>query len=138
MEFHPHYQQSKELHNITRKNGIVLQAYSSLGGTTNLCLLKDPVIKHIAHGNGITPAQVLLRYALQRGYGNFYSYLLSHLMGDVKSIILWFSAIVPKSVTPQRIQENAQLEKELSTEDINTLNNIGRKEKYAWNPETVL
>lgn len=115
VEFHPHFQQSKELTNIAKKNGIILQAYSPLGGTANPCLLKDPIVSHVAHSNKITPGQTLLRYALQRGY-----------------------AVVPKSVTPSRIEENSRLEKELSQEDINTLNNIGRRDKYAWNPEPVL
>lgn len=72
VEFHPHFQQSKELTNIAKKNGIILQAYSPLGGTANPCLLRDPIVNHVAHSNGITPAQTLLRYALQRGYGRFY------------------------------------------------------------------
>lgn len=48
-----------------------------------------------------------------------------------------FSAIVPKSVTPERIENNADLNEALSDEEMSELNNIGLKKKYAWNPDVV-
>lgn len=115
IEFHPHWQQTEELHSICSKHRILLQAYSSLGGTSNKSLLKDPTVLHVATRNNISAAKVLLRWALQRNY-----------------------AVVPKSITPEKIKENADLDKPLSDADMNLLNNIGRKEKYAWNPDIVL
>ena len=49
-------------------------------------LVDETVIKEIAKNHGKTPAQVLLRYQLQRGV-----------------------LVVPKSATPSRIEENAQI-----------------------------
>lgn len=69
VEFHPHWQQTKELHLICRQHRILLQAYSSLGGTANNSLLKDSTVADIAARNSISAAQVLLRWALQRHYG---------------------------------------------------------------------
>ncbi|KAK7574337.1 hypothetical protein V9T40_011528 [Parthenolecanium corni] len=114
VEFHPHWQQTEELHSICEEHKILLQAYSSLGGTSNKSLLKDPVVERIAKKTGLSPAQVLLRWALQRNY-----------------------AIVPKSVTPERIENNADLNEALSDEEMSELNNIGLKKKYAWNPDVV-
>lgn len=48
-----------------------------------------------------------------------------------------FPAIVPKSVTTQRIEENADLNTVLSDHEMNELNNIGHTKKYAWNPDVV-
>ena len=49
-------------------------------------LMEDPVIKEIAESKGKSPAQILIRYSLQRGY-----------------------ICVPKSVTPSRIQANFEV-----------------------------
>ncbi|XKL69258.1 hypothetical protein PGB90_007027 [Kerria lacca] len=114
VEFHPHWQQTKELHSICKEFKILLQAYSSLGGSSNKNLLKDPIVTEIAHNNNLSTAQVLLRWALQRNY-----------------------AVVPKSTTVERIAENADLNKILSNQDMEALNNIGKKQKYAWNPDIV-
>jgi len=70
VEFHPYFQQSPEFHEICRNAKIVLQAYSSMGGYTgNKSLLNDKVIVDIARRCSISPAQVLLRWAVQRNYG---------------------------------------------------------------------
>lgn len=41
-----------------------------MGGTGNKSLFNDNVINHIAQKYSISPAQVLLRWAVQRNYGN--------------------------------------------------------------------
>lgn len=48
------------------------------------------------------------------------------------------SAIVVKSVTKKRIEENTRLETEISEEDVNSLDNVEQEEKYDWNPEEVV
>lgn len=57
MEWHPHCHQP-ELLELCRKEGILLQAYSSLGGSDNRELLDDPKVKDIATRLGKSPAQV--------------------------------------------------------------------------------
>lgn len=70
MEFHPYFQQSSEFHQLCKNANIVLQAYSSMGGSTGkISLLHDEIINRIATKHLISPAQVLLRWAVQRNYG---------------------------------------------------------------------
>ncbi|EMD39495.1 hypothetical protein CERSUDRAFT_80875 [Gelatoporia subvermispora B] len=68
----------------SRENGIPLEAYSPLGGTGYVQKSLDvPEVKAIASELGITPAQVLISWHVQRG-----------------------TIVLPKSVTPSRIEEN--------------------------------
>ncbi|MGW1340014.1 aldo/keto reductase [Kribbella sp. NPDC002412] len=60
--------------------GVVAQAYSPLGTGRHL---DDPVVGRIAAAVGRTPAQVLIRWAVQKGL-----------------------SVIPKSTHPERIQEN--------------------------------
>ena len=60
--------------------GIVAQAYSPLGTGRHL---GDPVVDRIASAAGRTPAQVLIRWAMQKGL-----------------------SVIPKSTHQERIQEN--------------------------------
>ena len=65
---------------------------------------------------GLTPAQILLMWALQKGY-----------------------SVLPKSTNPDHIAENIELEKEaLDLEDMKILDNLEHNWKYAWNAESVL
>lgn len=71
VEHHPHYLQ-KDLKNYCDEHGIHFQAYSSLGTTiegNENPLLNDEVIQEIAKSYGKTPAQILLRWAIQQGIG---------------------------------------------------------------------
>ncbi len=66
VELHPYFQQ-RELRAVHERLGIATQAWSPLGQGGEL--LRDPVIAGIAEevGGGVTPAQVVLRWHLQRG-----------------------------------------------------------------------
>jgi 2,5-diketo-D-gluconate reductase A len=66
-----------------RRHDVVLESYSTLGTGRNL---DDPTVAGIAQSTGRTPAQVLLRWCVQR---------------DIP--------VIPKSVHRERIAENAQL-----------------------------
>jgi diketogulonate reductase-like aldo/keto reductase len=66
VESHP-YLPEWELLNYCKKNGIVLQAFASLGHNSEPNLLEDPVVTAIAKRVSKTPAQVLLAWAIQRG-----------------------------------------------------------------------
>ena len=118
VECHPSLNQEK-LRAFCEERGIVLTAYSPLGspglvtamneGTSAIPmngarpnLLGNPKVKEIAAKHGKTTAQVLLRFQIQRGV-----------------------VVVPKSVTPKRIQENYDiLDFELTKEDMDFVNSL--------------
>jgi diketogulonate reductase-like aldo/keto reductase len=82
VESHP-YLPEWDLLNYCKNNGIVLQAFASLGHNSEPRLLDDPIITAIAKRVNKTPAQVLLAWAIQRG-----------------------TALLTTSKTPERIKEN--------------------------------
>lgn len=82
IETHPYFQQPEMLQYL-RHRGIRHEAYSPLGSGT---VLDDEAIASIAAARGRSPAQVILRWHLQRG-----------------------SIVIPKSVTPDRIRENFEV-----------------------------
>ncbi|KIM43053.1 hypothetical protein M413DRAFT_394824 [Hebeloma cylindrosporum] len=76
-----------ELLNWCKDNGILLEAYSPLGGADRVReTLAIPEVQDIAKELGITPAQVYISWHVQRG-----------------------TVALPKSVTPSRIKENFQV-----------------------------
>ncbi|MDM7831081.1 aldo/keto reductase [Cellulomonas edaphi] len=79
IELHPYLQQ-RELRAVHADLGIVTQAWSPLGRGA---VLADPTIGQIAAEHGVTPAHVILRWHLDLGI-----------------------AVIPKSVTPERIRAN--------------------------------
>ncbi|KAH8601142.1 NADP-dependent oxidoreductase domain-containing protein [Bisporella sp. PMI_857] len=91
-----------------QKRNIIAEAYSPLVRNTRS---NDPLLQPLAKKHGKTPTQILLRWSLQKGF-----------------------VPLPKSVTPQRIEENADLyDFELSKEDIKSLE-TGEYEPCAWDP----
>lgn len=66
VESHP-YLPEWELLDYCREHGIVLLAFAPLGHGMKPGIVEDPVIAAIAHRVGITPAQVALSWAAQRG-----------------------------------------------------------------------
>jgi alcohol dehydrogenase (NADP+) len=91
IELHPYLQQ-KEMLRFCKEVGIKLTAYSPLGSAAAesklegkaLCsLLKHPQINNIAESHQASPAQVLIKWAIQRG-----------------------TAVIPKSVNAERLQQN--------------------------------
>jgi 2,5-diketo-D-gluconate reductase A len=79
IETHPHFQQKQMLAYLASK-AIRHEAYSPLGSGE---VLDDPIIGELAASRNKSPAQIILRWHLQRG-----------------------SIVIPKSVTPERIEEN--------------------------------
>jgi diketogulonate reductase-like aldo/keto reductase len=54
---------------LCQDQGILLQAYCSLGGSSDRRLLEDVAVGSVAKKLDRSPAQILLRWALQQGIG---------------------------------------------------------------------
>jgi diketogulonate reductase-like aldo/keto reductase len=92
-----------------RARNVVVEAYCPLVRGQRA---EDPVLREIAARHGKTWAQVLLRWSLQRGL-----------------------VPLPKSVTPSRIMENAEVfDFELSAEEMGRLGNKDAYEPCSWDP----
>jgi 2,5-diketo-D-gluconate reductase A len=108
IEVHP-YLCNEEVRATNAELGIVTEAWSPLAKGR---FLKDPTVGAIASRLGRTPAQVTLRWHLQRG--------------DV---------IFPKSTTPARMRENFQIfDFELEPEDIAAISALDRGEAGRTGP----
>lgn len=117
LEIHPHYQQ-RDLVQYCRDSSIHVQAYSSLGAAgSDSPLFKSKSVSEIADTIGRTPAQVLLRWAVQKGF-----------------------TVMPKSVTPSRIKENFELDFSLTDEQMAALDSMEDmvSQKYTWDPKEIL
>lgn len=115
IEFHP-LLQHKELLAYCRQKRIFFQAYSSLGQGKST-LIDHPAVLDVAQRKGRTPAQVLLRWALEQGIG-----------------------VLPKSRTPARIAENFQVfDFTLDQADMAELSQIGKKKEvhFCWDSTGV-
>ncbi|KAH9838083.1 Aldo/keto reductase [Rhodofomes roseus] len=101
VELHPCLPQH-ELLNFCSERGILLTAYSPVGKAK---FADDPSITSIAaaHGRGVTNAQVLLSWGVQRG-----------------------TAVIPKTVHAERLKENIQLV-QLSAAEMETLDRFHQK-----------
>jgi len=113
VQFSPVYYR-RALLDACRQRGVLVEAYSSLGTGRHL---SDRTVIQVARRVGRTPAQVLLRWCLQR---------------DV--------LIIPKSVRQERIRENAQIfDFTLSPQDMAELDALDRtrgtdraRERNVW------
>lgn len=109
IECHPYLAQN-ELKEFCAKHDIFVEAWSPLdqGGE----VLQDDVIIKLAESHRKTPAQVVLRWHLQNN-----------------------SIVIPKSVTPSRIQENIDVfDFELSPQEMDQINGINRNRRKGPNP----
>jgi 2,5-diketo-D-gluconate reductase A len=108
IEAHPYFN-NDEVRAYGREHGIVTEAWSPIAQGQ---VLDDATIGAIAERVGRTPAQVVLRWHLQRG--------------DV---------VFPKSVTPSRMQENfALFDFELSDDDVEQITALHRGEDGRTGP----
>lgn len=113
VEWHP-YNQIPELLQFCRKHNIFLQAYSSLGTSSDTTLRSDPVVAEIANKLGKSPSQILLRWSYQQDIG-----------------------IIPKARSKKHIDENIDLDFEIPANDLEIISNIQKKMRYDENPEDV-
>eukprot|EP00818_Percolomonas_sp_WS_P001616 CAMPEP_0117443950 /NCGR_PEP_ID=MMETSP0759-20121206/4976_1 /TAXON_ID=63605 /ORGANISM="Percolomonas cosmopolitus, Strain WS" /LENGTH=297 /DNA_ID=CAMNT_0005235975 /DNA_START=45 /DNA_END=938 /DNA_ORIENTATION=- len=109
VEAHPHLTQV-HLADMCKEKEIQITSYRTLG--CGKCLL-DPLIVEMATKYKRTPAQICLRWALQRGF-----------------------CVIPKSVHQDRIIENAKIfDFELTEVDMDSLNGLGKLNlHYCPNP----
>lgn len=133
IEVHPYYPQT-ELVQYCQNEGIVVQAYASLGGQDGTkakwkklggkLIESAPVLeasKTLTNGQRkVTPGQVLLRWALQRN-----------------------CAVVPKTVSPVRMRENASVfDFELSESQMVEMSKLGEgavgdEGRLCWRTEPL-
>lgn len=91
VELHPYFQQP-DVQAADAERGILTQAWSPIGGITfypgpwredRKNVMQDPTLATIAEAHGKSPAQVMLRWAIQEG-----------------------RSVIPKSTNPGRIAQN--------------------------------
>ena len=109
----PPYFVNNEVRVYGQQHGIETEAWSPIAQGK---VLDDPVITRIAEAAGKSPAQVVLRWHIQRG--------------DI---------VFPKSVTPQRIKDNfALFDFELGQDDVDAITTLdqGDSGRIGPNPDT--
>jgi 2,5-diketo-D-gluconate reductase A len=108
IEIHPYFVNA-DVYNYCNEVGIEVEAWSPIaqGG-----VLEDPAITEIAERLGKTPAQVTLRWHIERG-----------------------NIVFPKSTTPERIEENFELFNfELEPDDIEKITALDKGEEGRTGP----
>jgi 2,5-diketo-D-gluconate reductase A len=112
IELHPYFQQ-RGLRHEHQELGIVTEAWSPLAQGK---VLDDPAIVEIAQAHSKTPGQVVIRWHLQIG-----------------------NVVIPKSVTPQRIQENFDVfDFELSSAQMQAIDELDAGERTGPDPDTFV
>jgi glycerol 2-dehydrogenase (NADP+) len=100
IENHPLLPQ-QDVVDFCKEKGILVTAYSPLGSTGSP-LFEDPHVVKLAEQKGVSPGTILLSYHIARGV-----------------------SVVPKSVTPSRIEDNKKTVK-LSESDLASLAEISK------------
>jgi diketogulonate reductase-like aldo/keto reductase len=111
IELHPYLTQ-KPLKEYLNKQNIALEAWSPLGRGA---VLQDESIKEIAYKYNKSVAQVILRWHLQQDF-----------------------IVIPKSSTPSRIEENANIyDFHLTEEELLTIDGLNRDHRTGPDPDEV-
>jgi 2,5-diketo-D-gluconate reductase A len=109
IEVHPYLTQT-EVRSFCAEHQIAIEAWSPIAQGL---VLGDPEIAPIAERTGKTPAQVVLRWHIERG--------------DI---------VFPKSVTPARIKENIDIfDFELTGEDVEIISALDRGQRTGPDPD---
>ena len=105
------FNQRRDLVDYCRRKGIQVEAYSPLARARRL---SHPVLKRISQECGRSPAQVMIRWLLQKGI-----------------------VAIPKSVHRERIEQNAQVfDFALTTEQMETLDGLDEDLTVQdWHPK---
>jgi len=122
VECHPYLNQSKLLE-FCQGHGITITAYSPLGSPDRpwapkgeVGLLDDPKIKEIADKYKKSSAQILIKWQIQRGV-----------------------IVIPKSVNPGRIEENANIfDFKLTPEEMEVIDSFNRPDGRLIDPKIII
>ncbi|ETI29233.1 hypothetical protein G647_01686 [Cladophialophora carrionii CBS 160.54] len=107
IELHP-YRPSPKLVKYNSGKGIHSTGYSCLGSTNSL-LYSDPVLLELSAQRGRTPQQIMLAWGIQKGW-----------------------SVLPKSVTPERIRKNFDLDGwSLSADEIKVIDSLTGRMKVC-------
>lgn len=98
-----------ELVEYCQKNGIAVEAYSPIAHGE---ILHQPEIQAMAEKYGVSVPQLCIRYTLQLG-----------------------TISLPKTGNPEHMKTNAEVDFEISAEDMDVLKNIKHIESYGANSE---
>jgi 2,5-diketo-D-gluconate reductase A len=110
IELHPTFQQ-RALADDCRRRGIAVEAYSPQGQGADL---ESAAVRTVAEAHGVTPAQAILRWHLQRGH-----------------------IVIPKSATPGRIVENLSVDHfELSSAELEAIDGLESGSRIGGDPAT--
>jgi diketogulonate reductase-like aldo/keto reductase len=110
VEYHPRLSQ-RSLLNYCRDRGIQLEAWSPLMQGKEL--LDHELMKELAAKHRKRPAQIILRWDVQNGV-----------------------VTIPKSVTPERIRENADIfDFELSADDMRRIDELNENRRVGPDPD---
>lgn len=104
VELHPYFKQA-ELRAFHAERGIVTQAWSPLGRTSDM--INDPVLTQVAEKHGATPVEVVLAWHVHHG-----------------------SMPLPASSNPERQRENLLFDVELDADDIAAIDGLERGRMY--------
>jgi diketogulonate reductase-like aldo/keto reductase len=111
VELHVFLQQP-ELIDYCNQNNIAVEAYSPLAHGK---VMDDPVIQRLAKKYKKSYAQIMLRFLVELGL-----------------------VVIPKSVTPKRIQENIKIfDFKFDDDDLKQLKSSDRDLRTCWNPTLV-
>lgn len=110
VELHPKLQQH-ETRVFCEQHDIKVESYSPIMRGSEL--LQDPVLTELANLHNKTPAQIVLRWHIQNGL-----------------------IVIPKSVTPSRIQENIDIfDFELSDDDMQAIASMNEDKRIGIDPD---
>lgn len=108
VEYHPFLNQN-DLLETCRKHNIILEAYSPLAHGQKI---SDPKLAAMAGKYGKTPAQILIRWAIDKGM-----------------------VVIPKSVRKERISENSQVfDFAIKAEDLKEIETWNEDYRTCWDP----
>ena len=111
IESHP-YLNNQMLIDACSEQGIKAEVWSPLGGSEAL-VLEDATLKQLAEKYGKSPAQIILRWDIQRGV-----------------------IVIPKSAKQHRINQNIEIfDFELSDEDMSAINALNRDARVGPDPD---
>lgn len=110
IELHPYLTQL-ELRAFCKEQGIAVTSWSPLGRAN---VLQDAFLQELGEQYGKSAAQIIIRW---------------HLQNDL--------IVIPKSVTPSRIQENFNVfDFELTPEQMDAIEQLNRDERFGQNPDS--